>query len=90
MGAASWVASAFSVFLFARIVPPRRPNDYLRELLTALAASVVFGAIATAFDFGGWRMADWRALLFVAFGSAACLGGVRAGFSRPAEAPHTK
>ncbi len=77
MGAALWVASALVLFLIARVVPPGRSNDYLRELMIALAAAILCGAIATALDFGGWRVADWRAIAFVACGTAAAIGGGR-------------
>ena len=43
----------------------------------AILAASVFGAIATALDFGGWRAADWRAALFVLFGAATVLGTYR-------------
>jgi hypothetical protein len=78
MGAASWIALALLVFVFARIVPPGRRHDYLIELSIALTAAVAFGAIATAADFGGWRALDWRAALFVFFGAATAVGAYRA------------
>ena len=78
MGAALWVASALSIFLIARIVPPGRPRNYLTELIVAIGAALVLGVIATALDFGGWRDTDWRAILFVLLGTAAVTGGQRA------------
>ena len=78
MGAALWVASALSVFLVARIVPPGRASNYLTELGIAVAAAVAFGVLATALDFGGWRDTDWRAVVFVLFGTAAATGAQRA------------
>jgi len=78
MGAATWLFSALAVFSIARIVPRGRRSNYLRELTIAVLAAAVFGAIATALDFGGWRAADWRAALFVLFGAATVLGTYRA------------
>ena len=77
MGAALWATAALSVFLIARIVPPGRPNNYLMELLFALLSGLLFGAAATALDFGGWRDTDWRALVFVLLGTAAATGAQR-------------
>ena len=73
-----WITAALSIFLVARIVPPGRTNNYLAELLVALLAGLAFGAAATALDFGGWRDTDWRAVLFVALGTAAATGAQRA------------
>ena len=78
MGAALWVTSALSLFLIARIIPSGRTRSYLSELLVAVAAAVILGLIATALDFGGWRDPDWRAMAFVALGTAAATGALRA------------
>ena len=78
MGAALWATAALSVFLVARIVPPGRSKNYLMELLVAIAAAAAFGLAATALDFGGWRDADWRAVVFVVLGTAAATGAQRA------------
>ncbi len=78
MGAISWFLSALAVFSIARIVPRGRPSNYLLELTVAILAALVFGATATALDFGGWRAADWRAAVFVLLGAASLLGGYRA------------
>ncbi|HYS52258.1 MAG TPA: hypothetical protein VER58_00670 [Thermoanaerobaculia bacterium] len=47
-------------------------------MTVAILAALVFGATATALDFGGWRAADWRAAVFVLLGAASLLGGYRA------------
>ena len=78
MGAALWATAALSVFLVARIVPFGRSNNYLMELLVAIAAAALFGLAATALDFGGWRDTDWRAVVFVLLGTAAATGAQRA------------
>ena len=77
MGAAFWLASALSIFLVARIIPPGRHRIYLLELATALGAALACGLAATALDFGGWKELDWRAMLFVALGTAAFVGAER-------------
>ena len=77
MGAALWIASALVLFLIARIVPPGRRQNYLLELVMALTVAILCGVAATALDFGGWRSADWRALLFVLLGTSAAIGAAR-------------
>jgi hypothetical protein len=78
MGAVTWLLSALAVFAIARIIPSGRRSDYLRELLVILMAGLVFGAIATALDFGGWRALDWRSSTFVLFGAMTAVGAYRA------------
>jgi hypothetical protein len=50
----------------------------LRELLVILTAAALFGAVATALDFGGWRTLDWRSAVFVLLGAMTAIGGYRA------------
>jgi hypothetical protein len=78
MGAVTWLLSALAVFAIARIIPSGRRSDYLRELLVILMAGLVFGAIATALDFGGWRALDWRSSTFVLLGAMTAVGAYRA------------
>lgn len=78
MGAALWLALALSLFAVARIVPPGRPHDYLREFVIVITAALLSAVFATALDFGGWREPDWRALLFIGLGVAAAVGSQRA------------
>ena len=78
MGAVSWLLSALAVFAIARIIPSGRRSDYLRELLVALMAAIVFAAVATALDFGGWRALDWRSSTFVLLGGLSAVGAYRA------------
>jgi uncharacterized membrane protein YeaQ/YmgE (transglycosylase-associated protein family) len=65
-------------FGLARLVPLRRGRGWWGELAAALFGAALFGLIATALDFGGWREADWRAGLFAALGAFALAGLVRA------------
>ncbi len=78
MGALSWLLAALAVFGIARIIPSGRRSNYLRELLVVLLAATLFGTIATALDFGGWRTLDWRSALFVLLGALTAVGGYRA------------
>jgi hypothetical protein len=78
MGAALWITSALSIFFVVRAIPAGRSRHYLLELAVAVAAALVFGILATALDFGGWRDPDWRALAFVLLGTGAATGAQRA------------
>jgi hypothetical protein len=77
MGIALWLGCAVAVFFAARNVPFARYARWLVELFAALASALALGAVATALDFGGWNEPDWRAALFVLFGSAATVGTIR-------------
>ena len=77
MGAALWFAAAVSAFLTARALPPGRPPRWWPELAASLLFGALLGLTATALDFGGWNELDWRAALFVAFGSLLGLGALR-------------
>jgi len=77
MGIVLWLACAVAVFFAARYVPFARSTAWAGELAAALVSALAFGTAATALDFGGWNEPDWRAALFVLFGSAAIVGSVR-------------
>ncbi|MEA2239937.1 MAG: hypothetical protein QOC81_4661 [Thermoanaerobaculia bacterium] len=77
MGIALWTGCAAVSFLSARAVPFGRPHRWIWELIAALASALVLGLAATALDFGGWNEPDWRAGVFVLFGSAAVIGVMR-------------
>lgn len=78
MGAVSWLLSALAGFAIARIIPSGRRSDYLREFMVALIAAMLFAAIATALDFGGWRALDWRSSTFALLGALTAVGSYRA------------
>jgi len=77
MGIGLWTGCAAVVFLSARSVPFGRPGRWIWELIAALTSALLLGLVATALDFGGWNEPDWRAGLFVVFGSAAAIGVMR-------------
>jgi hypothetical protein len=77
MGIALWIACAAAVFFAIRNIRFGRPAGWIGEFITATVAALILGAIATALDFGGWKELDWRAGLFVLFGSFAIAGAVR-------------
>jgi hypothetical protein len=79
MGIALWMTCAVAVFFTIRSIRFARPVGWIGELVTVVISALVLGGIATALDFGGWNELDWRAGLFVAFGSFAIAGASRVG-----------
>jgi hypothetical protein len=77
MGIALWMACAGVVFFTIRNIRFGRPTGWVGELVAVVIAALILGAIATALDFGGWNELDWRAALFVVFGSLAISGLLR-------------
>ena len=77
MGVALWLACGLAAFLIARLIPPGR-SGWITEAVIAIVTGSLLGVVATALDFGGWNEADWRAGLFVVFGSFAAVGALRA------------
>lgn len=79
MGIALWMICAAAVFFGIRNIRFGRPAGWMGELFAVAIGAVVLGGIATALDFGGWNELDWRAGLFVLFGSLALGGVIRCG-----------
>jgi hypothetical protein len=77
MGIALWMLCAAAVFFTIRNIRFGRPAGWIAELFGVIIAAVLLGGVATALDFGGWNEIDWRAALFVAFGSFAIAGAIR-------------
>jgi len=77
MGIALWMLCAAAVFLAIRFVRFGRPASWIGEIFTVVIGALLLGATATALDFGGWKEPDWRAGLFVLFGTAAIAGSIR-------------
>jgi hypothetical protein len=77
MGILLWLGAGAASFGLARIIRPGRSPRFAAELFAALGAAFLFGAIATALDFGGWKEPDWRAGVFAFLGALAAAGVVR-------------
>src|SRR5262245_35662903 len=77
MGVALWLACGLASFVIARLIPSGRPS-WIAEAVITIVTGLLLGVVATALDFGGWNEADWRAGLFVVFGSFAAVGALRA------------
>lgn len=86
MGTISWIGAGLAAFLLAQIVPHGRHARMWKEALAALVASLTGGMAATALDFGGWRVLEWRAAAFAFFAALAFLGLLRL-IRRPLDAP---
>ena len=78
MGIVLWAADGVFSFVLARLIPTARKRPWLAELAASILVALLLGLIATAMDFGGWSEPDWRAGLFVVFGSFATIGALRA------------
>jgi hypothetical protein len=78
LGIALWLGSGVAAWILARIIPLRRGRRRWGELAAALVIALLLGVLATALDFGGWNEPDWRAGVFVFFGTLAGVGVVRA------------
>lgn len=77
VGTVVWIASGGAAFVLANFVPYGRVRWSIAELIVAFATALVFGAIATALNFGGWRELDPRAGAFVFFAALATIAAVR-------------
>jgi hypothetical protein len=75
---ALWAVAGLVAFAIGRILPSGGALTWAAEVLIAVGAAVVFGLIATAFDFGGWRELEWRAGLFALAGASLILALARA------------
>jgi hypothetical protein len=79
MGIVLWMACAAAVFFTIRNIRFGRPASWLGEFFGVVIFALILGAVATALDFGGWNEVDWRAGIFVLFGSLAIGGAIRVG-----------
>jgi hypothetical protein len=78
VGVALWLGCGVAAFVLARIVPIARRQGWLAEMTAAIVTAMLFGVVATALDFGGWKEMDWRAGVFAALGAVAAVGTSRA------------
>ena len=79
MGIALWMLCAAAVFFTIRNIRFGRPIGWIAELFAIVIGAMLLGGVATALDFGGWDELDWRAGVFVLFGSFAIGGAIRCG-----------
>jgi hypothetical protein len=77
MGLLLWIVSGLLAFGMAKSLRSGGALPWPIELAISIAAAVLFGFVATAFDFGGWKELEWRAGLFGLFGSAALIALAR-------------
>jgi|tagenome__1003787_1003787.scaffolds.fasta_scaffold19258602_2 hypothetical protein len=73
MGICTWLFAGGTACGLAALIPKLRQR-WPGELLVALVASMLGGAVATLLDFGGWMEIDWRAGLFTLFASFTAIG----------------
>lgn len=84
MGTISWAVAGLFAFLLAQIIPRAREGRIWKEALAGIVAALVGGMAATALDFGGWKVLEWRAAAFAFFAAVAFLGLLRI-VRRPAD-----
>ncbi len=77
MGIVVWLVSGALAFGAGLLMKRGGALRWPFELAAALGAAVLFGLIATALDFGGWKEPEWRAALFSFFGAAAVVALAR-------------
>lgn len=77
MGIISWVGAGLAAFVLAQMIPHGRGGRTWKDALVALAASIMGGMAATALDFGGWKVVEWRAAAFAFLAALAILGLLR-------------
>jgi hypothetical protein len=77
VGSVLWMASAGAAFVLANFIPYGRVRWSVTELIASIVSALLFGAVATALNFGGWRELDPRAAVFVFFTALAVIAAVR-------------
>ena len=77
MGLLTWVLAGVLAFGIARGLRSGGALRWPAEAAVAIAAAVLFGMIATAFDFGGWKELEWRAAAMALAGTSLVLALTR-------------
>lgn len=75
-GVLSWIVAGAGAVALARLVPHRR-RKLLWEALGGSVLALAAGLLATALDFGGTAVLDFRAVLFAVLAAAAGVAAVR-------------
>ena len=76
MGLLIWILAGLAALAAARAIPLRK-GALRREAITAVAAAVAGGVIATSLDFGGWNEAEPAAGIFAFLVGFAATGVLR-------------
>jgi hypothetical protein len=76
LGLWTWIGAGIAAAIIARLLPWSRRSLGL-ELLAATSFAVLAGFAATALDFGGLSVIEWRAVAFAFFTASAAVAGLR-------------
>lgn len=77
VGSLSWVVVALAATAIARRSAIGVRRRLVLEITVAMLGAMLFGALATARDFGGWAQLDWRSATFAFLGALAAIGAAR-------------
>ncbi|MBI2212355.1 MAG: hypothetical protein HYU52_01805 [Acidobacteria bacterium] len=66
MGILTWLLGSAAALLACRFIPLGRTSGRVLEALCGLTFALAGGLVATRLDFGGWNVAEPRAVLFCA------------------------
>lgn len=83
LGLGTWVLAGAAAAVLARLLPWSRRGFGL-ELMAAMAVALLAGFTATALDFGGLSVVEWRAIGFAFFCASAAVAAVRLWMERRA------
>lgn len=63
LGIFTWIGAGVLAWIVGRLIRPGRLGALL-EAAVSIVTALLGGLGATALDFGGWRVVDWRGALF--------------------------
>lgn len=76
LGLWTWIGAGLCVAVLARLLSWSRRSLGL-ELLAATSVAVLAGFAATALDFGGLSVIEWRTIAFAFFTASAAVAALR-------------
>lgn len=76
LGLWTWIGAGLAVGILATLLPWSRRRLGL-EILAATSVAVLAGFAATALDFGGLSVIEWRAIAFALFTASAAVAALR-------------